>query len=76
MICPKCRSSRVVHKDKEFQEMTHRAKEHAGHGVIHAMQGHPASLVLLGGAWAIGKAVHVFSHTYTCQNASCGHRFS
>lgn len=76
MQCPKCYSSNVVHKDKEYQEMTHRAKHHAGHSTVHAMQGHPGMLVAVGGAWLIGKAVHAFSHTYACQNPSCNHRFS
>lgn len=74
MQCPKCYSLQVVHKDKEFHEMSHRAKHHAAHGAVHAMQGHPALLVTLGGAWLIGKAVHALSHTYTCN--SCNHRFS
>lgn len=74
MQCPKCHSFQVVHKDKEFHEMSHRAKHHAGHGTLHAMQGHPAMLVAVGGAWLIGKAVHALSQTYACGN--CNHRFS
>ncbi len=74
MICPNCRSSRVVHKDQEFQEMTHRAKHHAGHGALHAMQGHPGMLVAVAGGWLIGKAVHVLAKPWTC--LACDHRFS
>ena len=76
MQCPKCYSSQVVHKDKEFHEMSHRAKHHAGHSAAHTLQGHPAMLVAIGGGWLIGKAVHAFSHTYTCLNSNCNHRFS
>lgn len=76
MQCPKCHSFQVVHKDKEFHEMSHRAKHHAGHSAAHALQGHPAMLVAIGGGWLIGKAVHAFSHTYTCLNSNCNHRFS
>lgn len=76
MNCPNCRSSNVVHKDKEFHEMTHRATHHAGHSALHAMHGHPGMLVAIASGWLIGKAVHAFSHTYTCQNPNCGHRFS
>ena len=78
MTCPKCYSSNVVHKDKDkdYHQLNHRAKHHAGHGLVHAAQGHPASLVVVGGLWAVYKAVHALSHTYTCQNPNCGHRFS
>ncbi len=76
MQCPKCHSFQVVHKDKEFHEMSHRAKHHAGHGAAHALQGHPGMLVAIGGGWLIGKAVHALSHTYTCLNSNCNHRFS
>ncbi len=74
MLCPKCYSSRVVHKDQEFKAMSHNAKHHAGHSAVHALQGHPTMLVLVGGAWLIGKAVHAMSKTWTCE--SCKHSFS
>lgn len=76
MRCPKCGSCNVLHKDKEFQAMTGRAKQHAGGGAMAALQGHPAFLVCLGGGWLIGKAVHAFSKAYTCLNPNCHHRFS
>ncbi|MDQ2622635.1 MAG: hypothetical protein M3Y45_06300 [Actinomycetota bacterium] len=64
----------MVHKDQEFQEITHRAKHHAGHGALHAMQGHPGMLVAVAGGWLIGKAVHVLAKPWTC--LACDHRFS
>lgn len=74
MTCPKCRSSEVVHKDKEFHEISHRAGHHAARGAVQAMHGHPVMLAVVGGAWLLGKAAHALSHAYTCN--SCNHRFS
>lgn len=74
MVCPKCRSCNVVHKDHEMKEMSHRAKHLGAHNAVHALQGHPAGLVMVGGAWLIAKAVHAFSKPWTCQD--CKHTFA
>lgn len=75
MTCPKC-GAIAIHKDHEMHQKTHTAVHAGGHQLHGAMSGHPVGLLVVAGLWAVSKAIHLASHTWTCSNRKCGHEFS